>query len=400
MADFLQAVQVGAGLADQRLQRDYRNKLLAGQEAERMLRMQGLQQEAKKNALLLDEATNKLAAQVKERAMFEMATKEYAQAVQGGMDRSEAAFNAFAPLQLLGKGSLDDVVRAGIALKKEKEGFTPGFGTATNPITGQPEAFFRTSPNSANRVVPPAASVPADIRIADEITKLQGDIAAATDPAQKEGLQRRLTNLQVQTAPSGMEVTTPDGTVIRQGKGVGTKIPAGIVTKAQERLSGTQKTVELLDDLQGSLRPTDVGVAGVAGNLILDKLLPQIGVPSADASRMDNRTKLKTLIEGALRQVSADSRFSNADRKAIEGILPSAGMVESFESTQQTINTLRRIFAKRALIDAHEIGQDAPGFAVQALDEVALAEAVRSGLLSREKAVNEVRRRQPKAATP
>lgn len=71
---------------------------------------------------------------------------------------------------------------------------------------------------------------PAAIQEADLITELQEKIASTADPSEKARLQRRLENIQVQTAPSGMEITTADGTVIRQGKGVGS---GGKETEAQ-----------------------------------------------------------------------------------------------------------------------------------------------------------------------
>lgn len=198
--------------------------------------------------------------------------------------------------------------------------------------------------------------------------------------------------LQKEVQSTGLQIkTNPDGSVeVFQGP---QKPTGGAASKVAERLSQTQKGLEELNSLQSSLRPEDVGIKGVIGENVFDRILPQFGIPSSDVARMDNRTKLKTLAEGLMRQVSADSRFSNADREAIKQILPSPGVVESFESSQQTINTLRKIFSKRALIDAKEGAMQPPKWALDNLDDQSLIEAAKTKLLTEDEALEAFRAR-------
>jgi hypothetical protein len=220
------------------------------------------------------------------------------------------------------------------------------------------------------------------------VGRLISDRNAAFAAGDKTAVSQYDAAIQKAVTPTGMTIkTNPDGTVeVTQGA-VSTKTPVGVSTKVLERLGQTEKAINEMNDLALTLRPEDVGAKGVVGEQLLDRVLPQFGIASSDVKRMDNRAKLKTLSEGMLRQVSADSRFSNADRADIKAILPSSGAIESYEHTQQTIKTLRKIFSKRALIDAKEGSLPAPPWALRNLDALALAESFRAGLISKDEAL-------------
>lgn len=266
--------------------------------------------------------------------------------------------------------------------------------------TGQNVPVIRTSPSTVQQVRTPANSggtgattAMKDIDRANELLK-QADVAAAAgDKAGAESLRADALLLKQSHSKGGMTLeTSPDGSV-RFTQGDTPKVPMGVAVKVQERLSQTEKAIDNLDDLTATLRPEDVGVKGVLGELALDRLLPQFGFKTADVKRMDNRTKIATLRENLMRQVSADSRFSNLDRQAIEKFLPSSGMIESFEHTQQAAATLKRILGKRALIDAKEAAMPPPAFALAALDDEALLEAVAAELLTQAQAAAAYRKR-------
>ena len=133
------------------------------------------------------------------------------------------------------------------------------------------------------------------------------------------------------------------------------------------------------DDKRGHLAAGPI--ERLLGQELLDTWLPQFGVSTSDAARMDNRTKLRALGEGMLREVSGDTRFSNADRAAIEDILPKAGVRESYEKTIQTAATLENIFAKRALINSQNLGRHSPVWAIAALDKAKVMEAAEAGII-------------------
>lgn len=284
----------------------------------------------------------------------------------------------------------------------------PGYGTVTPGITqltdssGNPIDVLQTGPNRFSQVRTPTVAgssdtaTTKDIVKANEWLKKATELEAAGDVAGAKALRDDALFLKDTHAKSGMVWESDGAGGFRFTMGGGTpKTPMAVTTKVLERLSQTEKAIDNLDDLAKTLRPEDVGFKGVLGELVLDKILPQLGTATADVKRMDNRTKLRTLAENLMRQVSADSRFSNADRISIGKILPSAGVVESFEHTQQTIKTLRKVFAKRALIDAKEAGQAPAPFAVRTLDDVGLQEAVQADLLTREQGAAEFFKRHP-----
>lgn len=168
---------------------------------------------------------------------------------------------------------------------------------------------------------------------------------------------------------------------IRRGITGPSDIPTSVRSNAMRDLNQTQKLLTQLQDTQQGLRDEDLGITGVIGESLFDRLLPQFGVGEADLNRMDSRTKLRTLREQALRMVSSDSRFSNVDRQAIERILPQEGFLENIQTANRTIETLQNIFAKRALIDAQDAGVAPPRWALESMDDQALLESVNTGLV-------------------
>lgn len=402
MADYefpLQAIQTGANLAQQGFNRSLQRRQLAGQEADRELRARVALQELELGAEKMKQETMIRMEKAKKEAQFQVGLQSFQDAVANDMDEGDAAMKFIAPFAgpeaalRMADSVADRREKARLAV--ESDDFMPGFGSTINPVTGEPEAFFKTSKNSAQLVRPDRASRPAALQEADEITRLQNEIDAATDPAVKSGLQRQLSNVRAQTMSSGTTVFDPvTGNPIVQigGRGSSTGAPNSVVAKATERITKDIKMIEELASVERTLRPEDIGVRGVIGEEVLDRLLPQLGVSSADAQRADNRTKLKMAIEGAMKQVSDDTRFSNADRAAIKAVLPRAGMVESYENAMKTSQVLRRIIAKRALIDAKEIGRAAPQEAVRSLDPEGIRDAYRSGLISESEAINALAR--------
>ncbi len=200
--------------------------------------------------------------------------------------------------------------------------------------------------------------------------------------------------------PSGQQISveTPEGTKVvigKQGKEVG---PSSAVSNvAKKEILAQHKVVTELQDLQKTLRPGDVGIRGVVGNLFFDKVLPQMGYKTADVLRMSNREKLATLREGALRIVTTDSgMFSNRDREFVTKTLPGTDVTESYENAMTVAAELERIMAKRALINALHAGIKPPQFALDALDDVGLQEARDAGLIDRETAKqNWLKRQRP-----
>lgn len=439
MAEWLQSVMAGAQIANMRFERDARTTQLRQQAAQRQMQERAIAAQAQMY-LQHAELYKAQAEQDKhDEALLKTAGDRFHTLWSTGlMTTEEALKESIAPLMFASPTAFQKAATGLAAMTRADTAgrtFTPSVttlnkDTAGNPITpvqvlqesptraaqvkptetpftpsirelpgpgGRMVPVLQGSKNSATQLREPGATTSQttamkDIAAANEMLKearakeLAGDLEGANQ------LRNDALLLKDNHVKSGWSIQSDGqgGLTITQGN---TKIPPMVVGKVLERLSQTEKAIDNLDDLSATLRPQDVGFKGVLGELFLDKILPQLGTATADVKRMDNRTKLRTLAENLMRQVSADSRFSNADRQAIAQVLPSAGMVESFEHTQQTIATLRKIFAKRALIDNKEAGQSPSEFAIRALDDEGLIEAAQSGLLTQEQALAAFRKR-------
>jgi hypothetical protein len=180
----------------------------------------------------------------------------------------------------------------------------------------------------------------------------------------------------------------PDGSVeiIEGGEGPTTSTKSD----AQQSIKDTRKTLDLIDDLTANLRWNDVGAPGVFGEHVLDKFLPMVGVGKPDAKRTDNRTKLKLFIQGSLRQVTPDNRFTNEDRQRIENMMPSDGWVENEEHAKAVLATIQRVFAARNIRDMQALGQPPK---VADLTDAEVAAAMDEGLISKDEALAEMSKR-------
>lgn len=244
-------------------------------------------------------------------------------------------------------------------------------------------------------------AIPDKLEIATEMSRLQSIIESTTGK-EREAAIKQLENIQSQMGASSTEIFDPaTGQPIMRtttGRQPSSASAGGATTatvnRAQQNLSDTQKAISELSDLERTLRPKDVGISGVWGETVLDRVLPQFGFGRGDIERMDNRTKLKSIAQSLLREVSADNRFTENDRRAIEAIVPKSGVVESYENAIRSSRTLRRIFAKRALIESQTIAQPPPLWALESLDNIGLSESARSGLITKDQALAEFDRRE------
>jgi hypothetical protein len=195
------------------------------------------------------------------------------------------------------------------------------------------------------------------------------------------------------TTAEGTQIVRRSGSAVGAGEGIAGEPTVASKSRVQEDLAQAQKMIVDLDAFQEGLKEGHLGIRGVLGDAVFDRMLPMFGVPTADAARIESREELRLLIQGALRQVSVDSRFSNEDMKAVKLAMPSTGMVESTERANIIVDVLRRIMAKRALIDAESVGAPPPAFALGALANEALLDAVKQGIVTVEEAKAEIDRR-------
>lgn len=184
----------------------------------------------------------------------------------------------------------------------------------------------------------------------------------------------------------------------KSGKGA----TVGTLSRGQEKMVKYENATQLLNTLSSNLRPMDVGAAGVVGEYVGDRILPQIPgfEGSLSGKRVENRAILGAARESLMREISDDTRFSNKDREDISKILPSNGIFESHGDALKRISTVQGIIADRARTYAERIGEPVPMFA-QTKDEIrattqkrvsAIKKSLASGTITQEQADAEIKR--------
>lgn len=186
-----------------------------------------------------------------------------------------------------------------------------------------------------------------------------GKMVSDYDKARKGGNSAAadwiLAGIKEEVTPKGMQLEIgPDGGIrFFQGSG-GLTTPN--TTKSQERQYQQERLIREGGQLLNILRPEDLGVQGNIGETA-GGFLGQLDPKMANEQIVQNRTRLRTFRESALRAVSDDSRFSNQDRKAIEEMLPSDGWVENLPQAKGKLKAVLTIFAQRATNEAQRQGK-------------------------------------------
>lgn len=384
--DFLQGVQIGSSLV-QRAQA----MSIARREAMKLpLQMEQLRLEnelAGYRARVLD---TQLKREADELAETNAALDRFRAAQAAGKPIDEAMEAEIFPLAAKGNEKAARIFETHIRNKAYKDSIVSRFDTAAADRASK-EYIASLKTQSAER-------------IAEERSRLMG-LQKAIDNAfaerrinneehrlrsQETSMRIRDIELELRAREKGFQIDNRPqigGPTATNNTPTLTPIPRppteALVTQSQKNLVAAEKTLGELNDFDASVQAGHVGFRGVVGEALFDKLLPQFGFDTSDIQRMRSRGTLGVTIEGSLRQMSNDSRFSNEDRRDIKRIMPGVGIVESLEHTKQTTQLLRRVLSKRALIDANAINRPAPPFALENYGK-ALSGSFRSGLMTRQ----------------
>lgn len=221
---------------------------------------------------------------------------------------------------------------------------------------------------------------PKETQLVDQIMSLKQQAKAAQTAGDNAGYQTltEKADLLTATLPGSGDQETFQGYndqgnptfQLTRGKG-GAKTnfggaTVGMATQAQTKLAKYENATQLINGLQKSLRPMDVGAAGVAGEYLGDRLGPQ--VPGFEnlfsQQRVDNRAVLGAVRESLMREISDDSRrFSNQDREDIAKILPSTGVLESYPDAMARLDKVKNIIIDRTRTYSEAVGEPLPAFA-------------------------------------
>lgn len=180
--------------------------------------------------------------------------------------------------------------------------------------------------------------------------------------------------------PSGTSFEVgPNGQIVFRQGAQGNLTTQGS-TVSQQNQFNAERIIKEGAGLLTRLRPQDIGVRGKVTEDIVNRGLAQIDPSLADETTAKNRTDLRLWREGTLKSVSGDTRFSNADRAAIEKLLPEDGYFESLPAAQAKILAVAHIMKGRAAMEANRRGQKS----TVDLTPDELAQAAREGRIEKD----------------
>lgn len=265
----------------------------------------------------------------------------------------------------------------------------------------QLDAFFKGQQldvSQARLALAQEGTPSAGLKAANEIMTLQSqldDANAKGDTAASGQLTQKLQLLKdAFPAKANEEIEMsqdangrPVFRITRGGKGTNTATE----NFAQKNLIGFKAAIDQMGELQKNLRPEDLGLRGVVGEFLGDKVIPQFDPTQStfDAKRVKNRTDLRAGLESLVGQLTNDKRTSNTDRARLEALGPSAGIFENEPRAKQAILTVTDVMKNRAQANALEAGMPIEQWMMTDKD---IAESVREGKITKEKGA-ELRRK-------
>lgn len=210
----------------------------------------------------------------------------------------------------------------------------------------------------------------AAVALVDEIekaTKAADAAEASGNTAQAEALRNRAEMLSSQ-AKGGLNVEfDASGRVSAINTGAKTSAKPTIATasQAQAKLAQYQNATELMNWLETHLDPKHVGVAGNVGEFAVDKTLAQLFPEVADKKRIDARSTL-SMAQGLAREIvdSPAGRFSQAERDAVLGALPSTGVFESYPDAVARLQRAKDVLRSRAKVYSDQVGAPQPSWSL------------------------------------
>lgn len=235
--------------------------------------------------------------------------------------------------------------------------------------------------------------------------KALADIDAAKksgDPVAISLAERHYQSVLNSKGMESTEVTMPDGTKVKIGKGpsgtLGTQTPAA-TTQVEEAQNMGLPYLNELQSLKQNLTAGNVGVRGLIGDLS-NRYLAQL--PGFSGLNNDQLTQVRTQMQTAIanaRAISMDPRYSAQQRKDAAAALPSLGAGETLQHAVKMIDTVQGIIKSKIHDQAVNSGLPIPP-AVMTPEEVAsdmrnIKEQFQMGKITREKAIEIMRQRHP-----
>lgn len=217
---------------------------------------------------------------------------------------------------------------------------------------------------------------------ADAYAEQAEEARAAGKVEEYQQLKAKSEEMRARAAPRTMGVTA---TVDEHGNPV-SSITFGpragptvrTATMVQEKAISYETAISAINDVMTKIRPTDVGISGVAGENIFDKWLSSVseatgGPAVGDNQRIQNRQALRNLRELLFQSFSPErmsgTGFSNKDVARLRELADSLEASKGYAYFQNTMTEIKNLISDRARIQAQATGQPIPD-AVKTPDEI------------------------------
>lgn len=414
MADpWLQGIQVGAQIAEQRMANSARLQQLKLQQAQQQMQERQIAAQAqmytehanlykvkaeqdKEDAFLLKAAGDKVPELI----------EKYKAIGHADADAHELAIKeAITPLMFVSPTAFQKVASGISAMTRADASVKAPFKPTLEILKGfgGPVDVLQTGPNSATQIIH-KDSTPSSVREAEAISELQNKIDTERSPVVKAQLERQLANLQATALPTGTttEIFDPQtgAPIMRTQTGRAAAVTdmgkptLANVTKLQQKLTDTLTTVDVANRLQPLINDETIGVKAAIGSLFNDRILAQAFPDLSSKSRAKAEVLVARLRSSALSELKSDGSIAEKERIQILKAVPEINdPIDSPQHALDQIKAIRKIAALKGITIAKTLKQPINDNFLLALDDEDLIEATASGLLTQAEAIAAYRKR-------
>lgn len=261
--------------------------------------------------------------------------------------------------------------------------YTPGFGVDVNPLTGEPQAYFRTGAGSAQLVTDPTVSKPQST-----LGKLLADREIAAKAGDANAVAAFDAELKLRQSKDGFSITTnPDGTVTVTQGNQSSLTPAN-QTRTQDSLASALKTIDIANRLGPILDTDTVGARSFVESWVKDRVLAQAFPEMASNKRATAEALVAQLRSSAISELKTDTNITQKEQDQILRSIPDINTpIDSPARAKQLTASIQKMSAIRAVVAAAKLGQPMPKPAAQVLSDDELINLVNTGVITQDQAL-------------
>ncbi len=390
-SDFLQGIQTGATVGNLMAQRQERMMELRSQEALRQIQERQIANEAS----LVDQRSQLIQQQVaqaqKDQADTQANAIQWQSDIKTGKYTPDQADDVAIRRMLMINPTLGEKqAKSLLELRKSKlEGqqFTPQVVQPTDTTTGQPAVDEMGRPIKAMTTGRGQAVAidkePTQVSLIKHFVDEHNKAKEAGNNDLAEALRGGLSKA---TTGTGFTLqTNPDGTLtFTQGQlGSPDALTKSNQTKVQEQQAQALTTVDTAQRLIPLLNEQTMGTEAWARSIVQDRILAQRFPEMASGQRAEASQLINQLRASTVKSLRSDGNISEGERKEILGSFPKANdPIDSAARARMVVQQVQTMAAIQALVATKKLGGEVPKSAALALDDEAVADMVKRGVIN------------------